>query len=422
LINDPETLKSWLAHQQRGTVLMLAFRSASRILPLYGAEMERGWAECLNLSALPVLRCLLAARVSLNSTVYKLHMAANAAAEHAKIHKDNTIYTAPISSLLSAHNLAIAAAHGEQAQAKRIDAAILSITQTITGALDRKGEEEEMWQAIHDDVMALEHGKALTNRALWHGKTPDWFSEHDAEMERIWAKKPESWSFFQRWWLDIKRGEFLEQKVHRKIIFIPEKCWESGPESVAHEIKAISPLQDNVNSINTTVGNDKEGGKVETVALVDRVVKNRVSIFYASKLIINLIENLREQIRGDNKISSDERVAALKTLDKLYELSREAQEMSEVSSDVPMENEDVQSWTKRFKSAIEESMSTILDPKNVANATVPTGLILGCGALGALIGGPIGFGAGSMLGHLITGQIKPGAAAKTIEGAVSKDD
>jgi len=173
---------------------------------------------------------------------------------------------------------------------------------------------------------------------------------------------------------------------------------------------------------NVMSANESKSEKVEALAVINRVEENRVPILFVSKLIISLTEELREKVRGDNKLSSDERAAALEALDKLQKLSHEAQEMSEAPPDLLMKNEDIQSWAGRFKSAINESLGTILDPKNVANAAVPTGLILGCGALGALIGGPIGFGAGSMLGHLITGQIKPGAAAKTIEDAVSDKD
>ena len=85
-------------------------------------------------------------------------------------------------------------------------------------------------------------------------------------------------------------------------------------------------------------------------------------------------------------------------------------------------NSDVQSWSERFKIAIEDNLRSALDAANIANIAVPTGLILGCGALGALIGGPVGFGAGSYAGKLIMGQIKPGAAEKMIEDSVLQKD
>lgn len=44
------------------------------------------------------------------------------------------------------------------------------------------------------------------------------------------------------------------------------------------------------------------------------------------------------------------------------------------------------------------------------------GIILGCGALGAALTGfnPIGFGAGSMVGRWLTGELKSGVASDRI--------
>ena len=96
--------------------------------------------------------------------------------------------------------------------------------------------------------------------------------------------------------------------------------------------------------------------------------------------------------------------------------------MSEASSEEFLTDSDVQSWSQRFKDAIEINLKSTLDATNMANAALPTGLILGCGALGALIAGPVGFGVGSIAGNLLTGQIKPGAAAKMIEHDILQKD
>lgn len=159
----------------------------------------------------------------------------------------------------------------------------------------------------------------------------------------------------------------------------------------------------------------------ETLSVPDRLEQNKIPILYISKQVLQLIEEFRERVRGDNKLSPDDRDAALEALETLHELTREANQMSEIQPEDLIENEDVQSWPRRFKSAIEENLQTVADPMNLASAAVPTGLILGFGALGALIAGPAGFGAGSLLGHLITGQLKPGTAAKEIEKGWADD-
>lgn len=167
---------------------------------------------------------------------------------------------------------------------------------------------------------------------------------------------------------------------------------------------------------------EQEREDVDSLAIVDRLKQNRVSILYVSELILRLADEVREEIRGDNKLSFNDRTAALEALGELQNLCREAMNMSEASPDVVIENGEIQSWSERFKSAIGENLRTTFEATNLAHAAVPTGLILGCGALGALIAGPVGFGAGSVFGHLITGQIKPGAAAKEIEKAISQLD
>ncbi|MEE4187081.1 MAG: hypothetical protein V2I76_01360, partial [Roseobacter sp.] len=54
------------------------------------------------------------------------------------------------------------------------------------------------------------------------------------------------------------------------------------------------------------------------------------------------------------------------------------------------------------------------EPSNVVEASVPIGVILGCTGVGAMIGGPVGAGAGGVIGGLITNQIKPKQAADTL--------
>lgn len=165
-----------------------------------------------------------------------------------------------------------------------------------------------------------------------------------------------------------------------------------------------------------------DGIDFDDASLASRIKHNRLPVLFVSQMVLAQIEELREKIRGDNRLSSEDRTEAMEALDKLNKLVLEAYEMSEASPSTLAEKESVQTWPRRFKAAFDENMRKTLDAENLANAAVPTGLILGCGALGALIGGPVGFGAGSVLGHLITGQIKPGAAAKKIEEAMSSAD
>lgn len=185
------------------------------------------------------------------------------------------------------------------------------------------------------------------------------------------------------------------------------------------DVRLLEELQGVIEETELT---SDQGIDFDGTNLVSRIEQNRLPVLLVSQMLLAQIEELREKIRGDNQLSSEDRSSAMEALDKLNKLVLEAYEMSEASPSALAEEKNVHTWPKRFKAAFDENMRKTLDAENLANAAVPTGLILGCGALGALIGGPVGFGAGSVLGHLITGQIKPGAAAKKIEEAMSSAD
>jgi len=71
-------------------------------------------------------------------------------------------------------------------------------------------------------------------------------------------------------------------------------------------------------------------------------------------------------------------------------------------------------WYRDFKPLVTTRAKAYASPDNVAEATVPTSIILGCTALGTLVGGPPGAGIGALVGGLITSQVKPGKAAEEI--------
>lgn len=55
----------------------------------------------------------------------------------------------------------------------------------------------------------------------------------------------------------------------------------------------------------------------------------------------------------------------------------------------------------------------------IAEKALPLGVILGCGGIGALLGGPLGFGAGAWVGKLVVGEKKPSAVADKVEEALA---
>lgn len=164
-------------------------------------------------------------------------------------------------------------------------------------------------------------------------------------------------------------------------------------------------------------------GQDLSIKFKQAVTANRQPIRHLSQAILELLPEEAERIRGSNELASDRKSDLLQNLADLESLLISLQEIvPQTDSDIDEETiEKLQEWNARFKKAIATNIEVVVEPENLASAAVPTAIILSCGALGGMIGGPVGFGAGSVFGHLITGQLKPGAVAKKVEDAVARD-
>ena len=76
-------------------------------------------------------------------------------------------------------------------------------------------------------------------------------------------------------------------------------------------------------------------------------------------------------------------------------------------------------WWHEFRPLLAVEARKYISPENVAKASVPGGIILGCSGVGAMIGGPMGAGVGAFVGKLITGEVKPG---KAVDGLLEAED
>ncbi len=146
----------------------------------------------------------------------------------------------------------------------------------------------------------------------------------------------------------------------------------------------------------------------------------RLQVLLVSQASLSLLLELREQVRGDNFDPEDLRLQKLQSIEELMLLVEESQEIH--TSDNPSEVETAGSWGARFRSALFENFVDTFTPENIASATIPTSIILTCSSLGSLIAGPVGLGAGGVLGHILTRQLKPGQAADRLQEALAETD
>lgn len=138
------------------------------------------------------------------------------------------------------------------------------------------------------------------------------------------------------------------------------------------------------------------------------------------------IAAFREEVRKSNRLAAEDtdfRDGLLAFLDRLAADLEGLLEATPAPGEVVTDEvaEATASWFKRFSATLREEGASYLAPERLGKAAAPTSVILGCGAVGALFGGPVGFGAGVMAGKFLTGELKNGAVADKVGKALADD-
>ncbi|KAJ55541.1 hypothetical protein ACMU_12675 [Actibacterium mucosum KCTC 23349] len=155
----------------------------------------------------------------------------------------------------------------------------------------------------------------------------------------------------------------------------------------------------------------------------EKLAVNRDVLLLTSASLLQQIADYRFVVYSDNQLAIDhpehrdrllgfldELSANLETL--LQQVPAPGEEASEEQA------EEAASWFDRFTGVALPELQQFFSAEALGKASVPGGIILSFGALGAAVSGfnPLGFGAGAMVGKWITGEMKSGKAAdKVIE-------
>lgn len=156
-----------------------------------------------------------------------------------------------------------------------------------------------------------------------------------------------------------------------------------------------------------------------------RIEENRLTILIVISDQVRQLSEFREKVAQNNWLGAenpDFRDQLLSFIDQLTEnLTGIGKSLPDAGASNDEEFEAVASWFARFEAHVSDQLQSYIAPDNVAAAVLPVGIVLGCGAIGSLLGGPIGFGAGSFVGQYVTGHLKPGALSKKISDAIEEN-
>lgn len=202
--------------------------------------------------------------------------------------------------------------------------------------------------------------------------------------------------------------EMLEE-----IARIDAATWDAGPEVVNPVIRKIwEGYQDGV-STSGSVSDPEPVYEDAKSAMKQRVAVNRDALAVATAGLLEDIGAFKDRVRGMNHLEPELREQVLAFVDEF------TGKLSALLEGLPGPGESVDDdqagrlvlWLRDFRGFLGHKLSHYGSAENMAEAAVPTGIILGATGIGSMLGMPL---AGSVVGGLIANQMKPGQAAREL--------
>ncbi|MEM1351902.1 MAG: hypothetical protein AAGF27_06135 [Pseudomonadota bacterium] len=400
-ITDLKSAEAWLETQDHRTHIWFAARAAQRELPKL-SEWEDSTESGL---ALDVLRALLVAATAADShgrLPSSLLQAASSALNH--LGPSEKAHDARSQNLFAASAL-----HAANASYAALASVLYSISSAE--ALDFAQGGLEIRAAQEDAANPRNWGP------LWpNGGPPKWETDSWQQLRDQWSDHTGQWSFWIEWYERILDGNPMDWSLIFKIATeISDEDWEAGQARVAERIEEIRSGGETDKKSDGTdpLPAPSQAEKVSTAA---QVAQNREAIALAVAGVLEQISEYRERVRGLNGLELEYREDLLQFIDKLSAKLEEllAYLPEEETPISPEEGGKFIQWLRECRALIPGVAKRYAAPENVVEAGVPVSIILGCTSVGAMIGGPVGAGAGGVVGSLITNQIKPRQAAEAL--------
>ncbi|MEP1535366.1 MAG: hypothetical protein ABJQ34_13990 [Paracoccaceae bacterium] len=243
---------------------------------------------------------------------------------------------------------------------------------------------------------------------------PDFWPRFSSQI--LEAKDTEGhWTFWINWYRDLMDGRLPDPDLMTRIsLEIPNEDWNSGPARVAERIREIEENRTQ-SKVSESKLRPEKVNQSTAQAVAIRVASNRDAIALTAASLLEQVVEYREHVRSSNWLDPTLRDELISFLDDLH--AKLSQLLSSLPSNPEAEAVDgskFAQWHQEFFALIPGEVSKYIAPENVAQATIPAGIILGCTGVGALVGGPFGGGIGAYVAKLITNQIKPGKAVEQL--------
>jgi len=385
-VTDRESLQNWLEGKPRDVLDTIAARSALRVYPYAMVGIFERKSRKIDLTIIAG-RALLISAVAAYSPTAEIRRAAASAS-------------------------AAAAAASASAAAAAADASAASAAASSFAAAAADASDASFWKEVSKDLTAFEEGtdvSAVLGTPLWQSANP--FEELWQAKQTFLDERPENWSFWIDWYQRFLDGRPQNWEMLEEVALIDPEDWDKGTAHVNGLIAEIQARYDK--DENVTLSPAETVSQVEAVNMIARVTLNRDSLVVSIAGVLDQITQYRELVRGNNQMELSTREDLFDFLDEL------SNQLSELLSQLPTDvgaiasesSEQYVRWLTKFRLFLKSKALKYVDPENVAEAIVPTGIILGSTGIGAMLGQPL---AGAAVGGLITNHMKPVKAAEAI--------
>ena len=273
------------------------------------------------------------------------------------------------------------------------------------------------WPPFVVDMNVFEGGQNIIdafNDPLWGAsQRPVVIEDEWKNLLTLLGDDPTDWSFWIDWYQRILDGRPQNWEMLEEIALIDPEDWDKGAEHVNGLIAEIQARFSENNKSGENVTSKLPVSSAEADKMIARVEINRVSLVVSIAGVVDQIAEHRERVRGNNHLDPNTRDDLIAFLDEL------SGQLNELLSKLPMaegivseeSSKEYVRWVAKFGSFLRSKALKYVEPENVAEAVIPTGIILGSTGIGAMLGQPL---AGAAVGGLITNQMKPGKAAEAI--------
>jgi hypothetical protein len=286
---------------------------------------------------------------------------------------------------------------------------------------------DNYWRVAHLDCAVLQNQTNLMSQPLW--------LERETEFIDFWPQlraqlQDRGWLFWIDWYERALKGRPQRWPLLLDIATQEDDFWQGSDSEVMARINEIVERYEASEVESTTLSPDKIPVNAVDPDVVRqfhaRIAADHPALTFNAHAVLEQIAQFREKVRSDNQLTvehPDFRDGLIDFLDRLATSFADLLETLPESTEEVSEEaaRDTLSWRARFTAGLAVEFNNYTAPEAMAKAAVPAGLIFSLGGIVALLGGPIGFVAGSYFAKLLVGEVKAGAAADKVEEMMTPD-